>query len=235
MKTKVYYSATNLAGEKETGPIFPQCYDFIRGVDGDAPHSFFDLEECVKRMQIFPYYKPLLDGLKFASRAKPTDFLSTAPLENVISKMGIKALRKLNFTEHRIYPMKIFFRKNPILYFHVPFLKYGSENIIWNKCEFYKTDIAFKTANIDSIYIKKLSDDFLSFNSYDDYMSYCKSVPYFLELSKLAVNESFDLNLDHFKSSVTIYQYVSERFIETYMDRHLTGLKFDRKIVVEQE
>lgn len=233
MKTKIFYRVKEMAGEKETGPVYPQCDNFIKGVDPDMPHSFFDVVRCVRDKQSFPDFKPAIDGQKLAIRAKPTDFLSCA-LYNTITKKGVRALDKLNFTEHRIYPMKIYARKTPLLYFHVPFLEYGQDAIVWDKCEFYKSDLAFKTTNLDSIYLKRLSDEILTFTSYEDYRSYTRSVSFFIKILRLAVNGSFNMELDHFKSSITIDQYVSERFIETYQANNLTGLKFENPIEVVQ-
>lgn len=179
---------------------------------------------------MFPEFKPRLSGYRFAGGAKLTDFVSDVVFYHPLVKMDvIKAMENLSLPEHRIYPMRIYYRKSPRLYFLPFFVRTRIKDyIIWEKSKFYDTKLAFKSADLDSIYDKRLND--LTFTSYEDYINNKTSGT---EVESLALKVGCNNDYDYMRMDIFRYKLISQRFIDIVERLGLTGLEWGRPIRIQ--
>ena len=227
--SKSYYELEFSTEREISGGIFPQCYSFMKGVDYKAPQSFYNVYESFRK-GLFPDFKPRLSGYRFAQGAKPTDFVSDVVFNHPIVTLGvIKGLENLIFSEHRIYPMRVYYRRKPRLYFFPLFIfSRILDYMIWDKSKFYDTRLAFKTNDLDSIYDKRLGD--LYFCSLEEYKTHPSRGK---EVERFAVTTGFDLSFDYLRLEYFNYKLVSERFIDTVEYYGFTGLEWGRRIEID--
>ena len=235
-RSKTFYCPKHTI-DKDTGWVFPQCREFLKGMNSyvDTPRGIYHVQRLIGSGFIFPRTKPLLGGIELMKSAKPTDFLSTSMFDKpLLSKKAVDCLRPLNFGTHRIYPVRVYHRLKPILYFFAGVLPYKqADYIIWDKCRFYDTELAFKSSDLDSIYDKRLDTEVPVFRSVDDFDAF--SATHWPEVESIAVNEKFPIELDYVKFyNAFVNKLVSERFVETAKANGLIGLDFKQKIEIVQ-
>ncbi len=231
---KIFYELEPDLNPKVTGSDYPQCYKFIRKVSLDTPRSIYDTHTEVVEKNRFPDFKPQLSVLKFAGRAKPTDFVSTVVFDSpFVTKHVLSALSDLDFGEHRIYPLRLYYRLSPRLYFYVAILAVDTFKYIqWEKSQFYKTMTAFANSDLDSIYEKKLES--IKFHNETEYLDYFRplEVP---QAETLVVSKDFPIHRDYLTLQNLCETFVSKRFIDAVKANNLTGLEFGRKIEIVTE
>ena len=221
-----YYKLEYGCDNKEVGSQYPQVWDFIKGYspkneDNGVYSLYYDYNP------LFPPVDPDLSCFKLASGAKYTDFLSSA-FGNELFFLNENAKRFMedqNLDVHRFYKGKVTsLRKKKVEDYYV--MKLVSENwqyLDFPNCEFYIEDdetdevipIKFKSPEE---FIKKRKE-FLA-NEEKCYSIYS---------SNIKMTEVFyQKNLDMFMiGKCNRDWYVSERFVEEYNKRKLTGLEFE--------
>ena len=234
---KTFYRPGNTIDKKITGWVFPQCQKYLKGMDSavDTPRGVYQVQHLINSGLTFPKYKPLLSGLQLAKSAKPTDFLSSSYFRySLLSKKAIGCLSGLNVGTHKAYPVRIYVRNQPVLYFFVGIIPMKQADYIhWDKCRFYETKLALKSADLDSIYDKKLDTEVPVFRSVDNYDAFCAL--HDLQVEEIAVNASFPMELDCVKFYNSFSPiFVSEKFVNTAIANGLTGLDFEKKIKIVQ-
>jgi hypothetical protein len=221
-----YYKLENGCDNKEVGSQYPQVWDFIKGYspkneDNGVYSLYYDYNP------LFPLVEPNLSGFKLASGAKYTDFLSSG-FGNELFFLNENAKRFMedqNLDVHRFYKGKVTsLRKKIVEDYYV--MKLVSENwqyLDFPNCEFYISD-----ADTDDIipveigsseeFIKKWTE-FLA-DEEDYHIIYSRTI----KMTEAFYKKKLDLfMLDKCNHD----WFVSERFVEEYNKRRLTGLEFE--------
>ena len=221
-----YYKFEYGCDNKEVGSQYPQVWDFIKGYspkneDNGVYSLYYDYNP------LFPLVAPNLSGFKLASGAKYTDFLSSG-FGNELFFLNENAKRFMedqNLDVHRFYKGKVTsLRKKKVEDYYV--MKLVSENwqyLDFPNCEFYISD-----ADTDDIipvefesseeFIKKWNE-FLA-DEEDYHIIYSRTI----KMTEAFYKKKLDLfMLDKCNHD----WYVSERFVEEYNKRKLTGLEFE--------
>lgn len=238
MRTKTFHLTTCSTEASVVGTTYPQCQTFLKDVELYSPKSIYEAERSVYWRSEFPVGCPSLSDIKLAGRAKVSDFLSTPfarlPLMNM---KVIQTLKHLKINAHRIYPIRVYKRRKPLLYFYVAILPFEqSKFIIWEKCRFYETEWAFKNSDLDSIYDKRVDTVVPVFSCLQDYYDYCNSGDFIKTLVpiKIAVNKDFPIDSDYIYFSGLGGRLVSRKFITEISKGNLTGLEFEGPVKIVQ-
>lgn len=221
-----YYELEYGCDNKEVGTQFPQVWDFIKGYSPEAEDNgvcslYYDSDN-----PLFPRVDPDLSGLKLSNGAQYTDFLSNGFSDDlfILNEKVKDLLESMNIETHHFYKAKIIsLRKKTEKDYYV--MKVISEN--WR-------DIDFP----NSTFHEGLFDDItpVSIKSFDDFCqkynnsnsSDEKEWNHYILADRIKTLERFyKKNLDLFQfNRVDFSWYVSERFVEEYHKRKLTGLEF---------
>lgn len=119
-RSKTFYCPEHTIDKNITGDIFPQNREFLYGKDSyvDTPRGVYYVQRLIRSGFTFPDTRPLLGGIELMKSAKPTDFLSATMFDKpLLSKKAVASLSSLNIGTHRIYPVRVYHRLKPILFF----------------------------------------------------------------------------------------------------------------------
>ncbi len=212
------------------GNQFPQVWDFVKGYSPKPEdNGVFTLYDDDK---LFPDKDPDLSGLKLASGAQYTDFLSSAFSFNIFlfSENAKVLLENLNLDMHRIYPAKVIsLRKKTSRDYYM--MKIISKR--WEFVDFANSELYEKIEDeddIDDIIINPVTVSSLEefckrFNITDNHDNW----NYNIRAKRIKMLDSFyDLGLDMFKLDRFDFSwYVSVRFFDMVLSNNLTGLEFE--------
>lgn len=221
-----YYKLKYSINTKLVGTQFPQVWDFIKGYspeikDNGVYSLYYDYNP------MFPPVAPNLSGFKLASGAHYTDFLSHGFSNEMffLSEKAKKYMGDLNIDVHRFYKGEVTsLKKKTVEDYYI--MKIISEN--WQYIDFPNSDFYIEDDD---------TDDFISveINSPEDFINKWKSFLandedyHIIYSSSIKMTEMFfRKNLDLFMIDKCNHDwFVSERFVEEYNNRKLTGLEFE--------
>lgn len=221
-----YYKLIYSINSKLVGTQFPQVWDFIKGYspefeDNGVYSLYYDYNP------MFPLVTPNLSGFKLASGAHYTDFLSHGFSNEMffLSEKAKNYMQDLNIDVHRFYKGEVTsLRKKKVEDYYI--MKIVSEN--WQYIDFPNTDFYIEDDD---------TDDFISIeiNSPEDFINKWKAFLandedyHIIYSGTIKMTETFfQKNLDLFMIDKCNHDwFVSERFVEEYHKRKLTGLEFE--------
>jgi len=221
-----YYKFEYGCDNKEVGSQYPQVWDFIKGYspeneDNGVCSLYYDYNP------LFPPIDPDLSGFKLASGANYTDFLSNA-FDNELFFLSENAKRFMedqNLDVHRFYKGKVTsLRKKKVEDYSV--MKLVSENwqyLDFPNCEFYISD-----ADTDDIIPVEFESSEEFIKKWNEFLAE-EEKSNTIHSSTIKMTEAFyKKKLDLFMIDICNRNwYVSERFVEEYNKRKLTGLEFE--------
>ena len=221
-----YYKLEYGCDNKEVGSQYPQVWDFIKGYSPEnEDNGVYSLYYAYN--PLFPPIDPDLSGFKLSSGAQYTDFLSNA-FDNELFFLSENAKRFMedqNLDVHRFYKGKVTsLRKKKVEDYYV--MKLVSENwqyLDFPNCEFYISDA--DTDDIIPVEFESSEEFIKKWNEFladeEDY--------HIIHSSTIKMTDAFHKKeLDLFMIDKCNHDwYVSERFVEEYNKRKLTGLEFE--------
>lgn len=225
---KKYFIMDFMIDEKVSGNDFPQCYNFMKGVNPDAPDSFY-ATYWTWRDKKFPAFTPKLDGLKLGRKAKLTDFISNINVIPLISNPAYKILSKLDLGIHKFYPAKISARKEEIQCYFLYAIAMGDEDINLEKCKFRICERkSFRSKSNIFSGIRTMTE---YGEIYDNTIAYDKESRLYVEelaLKKKSLPDYFAIETPVLFN----YYVISEHLLQAITENDLTGLKVEREIYV---
>ena len=221
-----YYKFEYGCDNKEVGSQYPQVWDFIKGYspkneDNGVYSLYYDYNP------LFPLVAPNLSGFRLASGAKYTDFLSSGFGNELffLSENAKRFMEDQNLDVHRFYKGKVTsLRKKKVEDYYV--MKLVSENwqyLDFPNCEFYISD-----ADTDDIIPVEFESSEEFIKKWNEFLAE-EEKSYTIHSSTIKMTEAFyKKKLDMFMIDICNRNwYVSERFVEEYNKRKLTGLEFE--------
>lgn len=221
-----YYKLIYSISSKLVGTQFPQVWDFIKGYspefeDNGVYSLYYDYNP------MFPLVTPNLSGFKLASGAHYTDFLSHGFSNEMffLSEKAKNYMQDLNIDVHRFYKGEVTsLRKKKVEDYYI--MKIVSEN--WQYIDFPNTDFYIEDDDTDDFI-------FIEINSPEDFINKWKAFLandedyHIIYSGTIKMTETFfQKNLDLFMIDKCNHDwFVSERFVEEYHKRKLTGLEFE--------
>ena len=212
------------------GNQFPQVWDFVKGYSPKPEdNGVFSLYQDYN--PLFPEKEPNLSGLKLASGAQYTDFLSSAFSFNVFlfSEKAKILLENLNLDLHRIYPAKVISlrKKTSRDYYMMKIISKRWELVDFANSELYEKiedEEDLDEVRINPVTVCSLEEFCNRFNVTDNPDNWND-----IRAKRIKMQDSFyDLHLDMFKLDRFDFSwYVSERFVEAVIQNNLTGLEFE--------
>ncbi len=213
------------------GNQYPQVWDFVKGYSPKPEdNGVFSLYQDYN--PLFPEKEPDLSGLKLASGAQYTDFLSSAFSFNIFlfSENAKVLLENLNLDMHRIYPAKVIsLRKKTSRDYYM--MKIVSKR--WELVDFANSELYEKIEDeedLDDVVINPvIAHSLKEFRNKYDNSNFDNEWNYNIEAKRIKMLDSFyDLHLDMFKLDRFDFSwYVSERFYDMVFSNNLTGLEFE--------
>ncbi|MBR6198373.1 MAG: hypothetical protein IKQ72_12340 [Bacteroidaceae bacterium] len=213
------------------GNQYPQVWDFLKGYSPKPEdNGLFTLYDDDK---LFPDKEPDLSGLKLASGAQYTDFMSNG-FDSCLYLFSEKAkglLENLNLDMHRIYPAKVtsLRKKTSRDYYMMKIISRKWEFVDFSNSELYeeiKDGEDFDDVIINPVTIRSLEE----FREKYDNTNFVDKWNYNIRAKRIKMLDSFyDLGLDMFKLDRFDFSwYVSERFFDMVLSNNLTGLEFEK-------
>ena len=221
-----YYKLEYGCDNKEVGSQYPQVWDFIKGYSPEnEDNGVYSLYYAYN--PLFPPIDPDLSGFKLASGAKYTDFLSNGFGNRIflLSENAKRFMENKNIDVHRFYKGKVTsLRKKKVEDYYV--MKIVSENwqyLDFPNCEFYISD-----ADTDDIIPVEFESSEEFIKKWNEFLAE-EEKSYTIHSSTIKMTEAFyKKKLDLFMIDICNRNwYVSERFVEEYNKRKLTGLEFE--------
>ena len=214
------------------GNQFPQVWDFVKGYSPKPEdNGVFSLYQDYN--PLFPEKEPDLSGLKLASGAQYTDFLSSAFSFNIFlfSENAKVLLENLNLDMHRIYPAKVtsLRKKTSRDYYMMKIISKRWEFVDFANSELYEKiedEEDLDDVTINPVTVRSLEE----FREKYDNSDFDNEWNYKIEAKRIKMLDSFyDLGLDMFKLDRFDFSwYVSERFFDMVLSNNLTGLEFEK-------
>lgn len=218
-----YYIVDSSSDWSVVGNHYPQVHDFIKGYNPDeSANGIFALYDPF----LFPTVTPNLSGLKLASGANYTDFLSQG-FSGDLFLFNEKAKSVLDTIhidkEHKIYPAKVIsLRKKMEKDYYM--MKIISEN-------FHHVDFANSviTRNVDNvkmpIEVSSCQEFMMTYRNKEKRGEWDRS----LQFSQIKMSQEFyDLHLDLFQiGKIDFLWYASPKFVNAIVAKGLTGLQFE--------
>lgn len=233
-KSRKFYRFQYCTDTKITGPTFPQCTGTIKTVSCASDRGLYAFFKSVIEEWKLPDSPPHLGGIRAPAKTKMTDCISTAALMYfpIVNRRMLDSMKHLNFGIHAVYPMRVYHKNIPYLYFCIPVIKFDRDKtVVWEKCKFYEATWRFKTSDLDSIYDERLDTVVPCFKSTNDYFSYENFFD--LRLERLAVNDTIPCDLDYITLNCFGVPLLSERLAKVYHKNSLTGLEFNEENAIE--
>ena len=232
-KKKIFYRADTTTNDKIVGKISPYNINYLKEGYPYDKSNLFKVARWIYKGLTYPDFKPTIGEFKLLRKAKTIDFINCIyTLVPFISKKAFGCLKELNIGDHRVYPVRIYIKGKPTLYYFVGTFRLKQfDYIIWDKCSFSEYEKESIGDEIGSTQYRKIDTEVPIFKSIDDYYIY--GYTHILGVDRIAVNGTFPIDLDFFKFNFS-GTFVSERFVEIAKANGLTGLDFNKKIEVVQ-
>ena len=212
------------------GNQYPQVWDFLKGYSPKPEdNGLFTLYDDDK---LFPDKEPDLSGLKLASGAQYTDFLSNGFDSGLylFSENVKKLLENQNLDMHRIYPAKVtsLRKKTSRDYYMMKIISKRWEFVDFANSELYEKiedEDDIDDIIINPVTVSSLEEFCKRFNITDNHDNW----NYNIRAKRIKMLDSFyDLGLDMFKLDRFDFSwYVSVRFFDMVLSNNLTGLDFE--------
>ena len=182
---------------------------------------------CIMYNPLFPPIDPDLSGFKLASGAQYTDFLSNA-FDNELFFLSENAKRFMedqNLDVHRFYKGKVTsLRKKKVEDYYV--MKLVSEN--WQYLDFMNCEFYIEDDETDEIIPIEISSSEEFIKKWTEFLADEEDY-YIIRSRTIKMTDAFyKKKLDMFMIDKCNHDwFVSERFVEEYNNRKLTGLEFE--------
>lgn len=224
---KRYYLMDFSVDEKITGKDYPQCWDFVKGTNLEAPHSFYATSDAWEKDEI-PKFTPELDGYKLSNKCRMTDFMSTSILHfPLVSQRAKEILSSFNLGRHEFYPAKILAKgKERLFYFlYTPSIINNEVNLAKSRfcmcdCHTYKPTKMFVSGIHNITEYRQLYNDMIF-----------KDLENRLQIFEIAVKKDFDTDYFMLWPLITSKQFlISEKLFNSIEENKLTGFEVTRVI-----
>lgn len=216
---KKYFKCTDSEDLQIIGNTFPQCYQFIKGIDRESKEDFYIankifLNDDVNNLHLL---RPLY-GLRLDQRAKVTDHLiCIVPGVPVINNRFFELLQQFKLGKYFTLPITIIGKKNEMLHYYC----FCCLNCLTDYVD-YPSSIFRKRDTI----VKHIKD-------FEDYKALDRPKPVEIRFTKKGVEE-----FDVFKVPGITYGsdlFVSENLADRLVEEKITGIEIDRDTIAIAE